>query len=244
MRSVLVRRNHASRRIARRIQDQEFRFRSDGLFNRGGFHAETVFRARLHVNRRAARVLDDVRKAHPIRRGDDHLVACLHQHAHHIEDAVLSADGDDAFLRRVIRAQFALVPRANRFAQRHDSRRRRVLRLIFFDRLDRRLLDVLRSREVRLARAEVGDVHALRFQPVGLGDDRRRRRDLYAIDPFRELHALSLWDRLQPVSSLPSLAQHNLFLRNLWPAAALQRSAAQAHSATHPTARFPGPISS
>src|SRR5271155_68530 len=92
------------------------------------------------------------------------------------------------------------MPRADRFAQRHDSARWRVFRLVALDGCNRSFLDVVWSRKVRLARAKVGDVHALRFQPISFSDDRRCRRDLYAVDAFRKLQCSLLWDRLQPVS--------------------------------------------
>lgn len=53
------------------------------------------------------------------------------------------------------------MPFANRFAQRADSRRGRVFRASLFEGANRGALDVLRSRKVRLAGAEVGQVGAL-----------------------------------------------------------------------------------
>ena len=88
---------------------------------------------------------------------------------------MLAADVDHALFRIVIRPQLALVPRHNRFPQRQDAPRRRVLRVIFLDRVDRRLLDVLRRGKIRLARPEVGDVHALGLQLLGFSDYRRCR---------------------------------------------------------------------
>src|SRR6266700_1588545 len=60
-----------------------------------------------------------------------------------VEDSVLAADVDDAFLRGVVRAKLALVPSANRLAQRQDSPRCRVLRVVLLDGANRGLLDVV-----------------------------------------------------------------------------------------------------
>ncbi len=188
----LIRLHDATGGITRRIQNQQPRFPRDGFLDRRSPDAESVSRPRLHEHWCSARVLHDVGEADPVGRGDDDLVPLLHKDAHDVEDGMLAADAYDALFRFVGRAKLALVPRADGLAQRHDAARRRIFRFVLLDCLDRRLLDVVRRRKVRLAGAEVGDVNTARLQLVGFGDDRRRRRNLDAVNAVRELHAGSL----------------------------------------------------
>jgi hypothetical protein len=83
------------------------------------------------------------------------------------------------------------VPRADRFAQRHDAARSRVLRVVLLDRAHRRFLYVIRRGEVGFARTEVGEVDAAGLELVSLHDDGGCRRDLDAIDAFGEMHGFS-----------------------------------------------------
>ena len=99
-----------------------------------------------------------------------------------VENGVLPANVDHTFFRRVVGAEFAFVPRHNRFAQRHDSAGGRVLGAILFDGFDGGLLNVIGRREVGFSRAEIGDVHALGLELFRGIDDRRGRRDLNAVD--------------------------------------------------------------
>src|SRR5207253_1795545 len=101
---------------------------------------------------------------------------------------MFAANADHAFFCDIRRAEFALMPRADRFAQRHDAARRCVFRLVFLDRLDRGFLDVVRRGKVRLAGAEVRDIHSTRLQLLRFGDHCGGRRNLYAIDTVRKLH--------------------------------------------------------
>ncbi len=123
---VLSRGNNSTRRIAGRIQNQKLCPGSEGSFDRRSLHAEALFRLRLHKDRRSTRILHDVRKAHPVGRGDDDRVSLLNQYAHHVKDGMFAANADHAFFWFEGGAEFALVPCANRFAQRHDTARRRV----------------------------------------------------------------------------------------------------------------------
>src|SRR5215467_14577561 len=105
---------------------------------------------------------------------------------------MLAADVGYAFFRLVAGAEFALVPYADRIAQRHHAGRRRVLRLVLVNRLDGGLLDMVWRREVRLSRAEVGNIHTFGLELIRSGDDGGGRRDLYAVDAVRKLHCFSL----------------------------------------------------
>ena len=172
---VLFRRNHAARRIARRVHDQQFRLWRNRFLDRRSPHRKAVLGVRFDINRRSARVLHDVRKTHPARSRNDDLVALLNQHAYHIEDGVLAAHADDAFRRLERRMQFALVPRADRFTQRRNAPRGRVLRFVFFNRANASFLDAVRRGKVRLARPEVRHVDAFGLQFLRFGKHGSRR---------------------------------------------------------------------
>ncbi len=189
---ALVRRSNATGGIAGRIENKQFRSRCDGFGNVRGANGKAVSSARLHVHGSRAGVLHDVRIADPIWRGNDDFVAGLREHADNVKNGMLAADVGDAFFRFVVGTKFALVPRADCFAQRHYPGRGGVLRLVLVDRFNCGLLDVIRSGEVRLTRAEVGDVHALGLELIRGGNDGGGWRDLYAIDAVRELHGFSL----------------------------------------------------
>ena len=65
----------------------------------------------------------------------------------------------------------------------------RVLGAIFFERLDDGALDVLGRGEIRLAGAEVRDIHALGLQFFGFLQHHHGRRDADAIDAIGELNS-------------------------------------------------------
>ena len=201
----LVRWNHGSGWIARRVGDDHARARSDGLFNRRGSQAEIVFGLRGHKHGLASRVLHDVRVAHPIGRGNDHLVARTHQRAGGVENRVLTAGGHDAFRRLKCRrrAQICRMPVANGLAQRRDSRRRGVLRAIFFERLDGRALDVFRRGKVGLAGAEVDHIHSLGLVLFRLLQHCHGGRDADAVYAIRQVKSFFLHDSCGRFHSCP-----------------------------------------
>ena len=95
---------------------------------------------------------------------------------------MLAADVDDRFFCFVRGAEFALVPGADGFAERHDACGGGVLSFVFVDGFDGGFFDVVGRRKIRLAGTEVGDIHATRFQFVGFRNDRGGGRDLNAVD--------------------------------------------------------------
>ena len=58
------------------------------------------------------------------------------------------------------------MPITDGFTQRHDARSRRVLGAVVLERLDGRLLDVIRGGEVRLAGTEVDDGYAFGLEAL------------------------------------------------------------------------------
>src|SRR5579859_72266 len=84
--------------------------------------------------------------------------------------------------------QFALVPCTDRFAQRPNASRRGVLRLVFVNRSNGCLLNMVWRREVWLAGAKVGHVDAFGFHLFGFGKDGSGWRDLDSVDAVGQLH--------------------------------------------------------
>ena len=179
-------------RIARRIDDQHFRPGSDGASDHVGAEAKPVGRIGHHRHRRCAREENDIRIGDPVGCGNQNFVALFQQRAECIKERVLAADGHDAFRHRVGRAELRRVPFANRIAQRADAARRSVFCAPFLHRADRRALDVFGGWKVRLARTEVGEVHALGAEFFGSRQNSGGRRDGNAVNAGSELHGFEL----------------------------------------------------
>src|SRR6185437_12783883 len=97
-------------------------------------------------------------------------------------DRQLSARREDAFLRRIVRPEVRRVPLDNRLAHLGHAGHRRVAREVLLDRLDRRILNMLGRRKVRLARAKVRKINALRLHLQSLGGNGHRRRNFNAVN--------------------------------------------------------------
>ncbi len=106
----------------------------------------------------------------------------VHQHLQRIEQRQLAARGEDALLNRVVRAEIRRVALHHRLAHRRHPGHRGVAREVLLDGLDRRVLDVLRRREMRLARTEVRKVNALRLHLQRFSGNRHRGRNFDAVD--------------------------------------------------------------
>ena len=133
----------------------------------------------------AARVVDHVLVGHPIRHRDHYLVARIHQRLNQVEDHVLAAHRDHAL-------GWACKPCRNPAACRSQTAffnsavppAAGVLGEILFQRADGRLLDIVRSWEVRLAGPEIDHVHAFAAKPVGFRRYLHRRRHTDGGDSF------------------------------------------------------------
>src|SRR5690606_26213419 len=93
---------------------------------------------------------------------------------------LLAAGADRDLLDRILQVVVALELRTDGLAQRDRARDRRVLRLAAIDRGLRRVLDVARRVEIRLARAEADDFDAGRLHLGDLAGQRIGRRGLDA----------------------------------------------------------------
>ena len=92
----------------------------------------------------------------------------LDQHLDRVKDRELAAGGKHRFIRRIARAEIRRMPLDDRLAHIRNPRNRGISREVSLDSRNRRILDVLRRGEMRLPRAKVHQVHALRAQPRSL----------------------------------------------------------------------------
>ena len=118
----------------------------------------------MHEHAFSAGVIHHVFVCHPERNRDYDLITGVNDGLSEIENHVLAAHRYDAFRRLVIGSEIGFVPLADSFLQLHRSAGGCVLGEVLVERANRRLLDVVRRREVGLARAEVDYIDALRAQ--------------------------------------------------------------------------------
>lgn len=103
----LVGRDDSAAWVIRRIDDEQLRFwRNRVLHHLGGQHKVVRFRADKH--RVSTQEAGNLRKRHPVGRGDQHIVAFVDNRCHRIENPLLAADGDDDLRRLVLGAKVAL----------------------------------------------------------------------------------------------------------------------------------------
>ena len=101
----------------------------------------------------------------------DHLVAGLEQRHRGVVERLLGAGGDDHFFGLDVDAVIEAIALRDGIAQLEDTGGRRVLGEVRIERVVSRLLDVLGRGEVRLAGAEIDDVHTGTAQPLRIGAD-------------------------------------------------------------------------
>src|ERR1051326_2132818 len=97
---------------------------------------------------------------------------------------MLSADRNHGFLALVVGAEVCRMALNDRIAQFRGPRRRCVLGEVRVDCGDGSVLDVLRGGEMRLAYAQVHDIHALLAQFVSLGNHSHSGGGLNASNAF------------------------------------------------------------
>ena len=129
---------------------------------------EPVLGRGLHDHGRCAGELHLLGNGGPVRRVRDDLVAVIEEHHRGVVERLLAARRHDDFLGCERDAVVGAVALADRLPQLEDAGRGRVLREVLVERGVRGVLHVLRRREVRLAGAEIDDVHALAAESIGL----------------------------------------------------------------------------
>ena len=182
---------HGARGIAGRVQDKEFRLRGDGLPDFIGRHLEAVLRPRLHINRHAARQLDDGGIAHPVRGGNDDLVPRVHRAHDIVVQSLLAAVADDDVLRPDGQIVLVAVVPADGLPQLPDARHRRIpAEITVYGRFGR-FTDMLRRGKIRFTHGEARHHNALLFELQGLGVHGQGKRRLDGFDSVRNLHCCS-----------------------------------------------------
>ena len=144
--------------VAGGVEEEPFGFGRDGGLQILGAQLEPVILAAGHEYGRALGQRHDIRVAHPARGGDNHLVARLHGGQHGVENNLLAAGGNDNFFRLVIDAGVAQEFGGNGLAQRRGAGNIGVFGIAGLNRLDGRLLDVLRRVEIRLSGGQANNV--------------------------------------------------------------------------------------
>ena len=99
---------------------------------------------------------------------------------------MLAAHRSNHFLAAVVGSEIPCVPMHDGIAQLGRPRHRRVLGEVTLNGGDRRILDVLRCRKMRLASAKIDHVDALAAQLVSLGHDSHGGGRFNAVDAFSE----------------------------------------------------------
>ena len=172
-------RRHAACGVGGRVDDQQPRPRRDqgeGLLGREG---EAVLLADRHRDRRRAGVFDHraVNRKAGVRIQD--LGAGLAEHQDRHEHGDLAAGHDHHALGRDLDGEALVQIGGHGLAQRQDAVGRRVAVVAVAQGLHRRLDDMLRRREIRLADAEIDDVLAL---PLQFGGARQHGEGVFLAD--------------------------------------------------------------
>ena len=164
-----------SSRVGREIEHQHPRTRRDG----GGevFRAQrkTVLSLGLNRHRNPMRHDDARAVGHIARLVIDHFIARVHQRAQGEIDGFGNAHGDQNLTRRIIAdvKEILDIPR-NRASQCQGAEVRGVGRLAFFQRINRRLANVPRRREIRLAHTQRNHIVAPLHQFKEIANPRTR----------------------------------------------------------------------
>ncbi len=153
-----------ARRVGRGVHQEPLGLRRDRLFKRLGRQLEAVVDRRLGKDRGAAAQRHHLGIAHPVGARDHNLVAGVQRGDEGVEQNLLAAGADDGLLRLVVEIVLALELRRDRFAQRCDAGDRRIFGFAAPDRVDGRVLDVIRRIEIGLAGAQRDHVASFRLK--------------------------------------------------------------------------------
>ena len=149
-------------RVARRVDEEGLGARADGIEQPVEIERPAgVAEAQGHADDPAADDIDRRADIRPHRRRRHHLVVRAEQHLHGLHDRLHAADGDDGALRRDVDAVDPAEVGAERPAQGRDAALVCVEGLSRAQRLDGRLADEVRRRQVALADPERDQVRYL-----------------------------------------------------------------------------------
>ena len=167
-----------ARGVRRRVEQHPFGLRRDRALELRRRQLEAGRHRGLDRHRFAAGKQHHVEIAHPIGRGEDHLVARIERADERIVQHLLAAGADGDLRRLVVEPILALELLDDGVLELGDAVDVGVFRRpAVADRLDRRFLDVVGRVEIGFPSAEADDIAACRFERarlVGDGDGRRR----------------------------------------------------------------------
>ena len=174
-----------TRGVLRRGEQQDLGARRAGRLQLVDRHAEATRFVGRDGNGQTAGQPDRLRIRHPVRPGEQHLVAGVEQGRERVVQGLLGTVGDEHLRSHHRHAEVRRRLVGDRCAQLgQPGRRRVVMEARDSARLFRRFHDVGRRRVVGLARAEADDVLARCLQRLGPRIDRECRRLLYRADPL------------------------------------------------------------
>ncbi len=169
-----------ARWIGRRIENEPFGFVGDRGFQISGLQLEPVFLAGVDTNRCAARQINNIGIADPIRRRNNDLVARVQRRHHRVVDHRLAARCHKALRELIIEVVIAFKLVANCLLQLIDTIDGCVFRFAAADRIHAGFLNVLRRVEIRLAGTKANNITTRSAQSTGLVRDGNGRRRLNA----------------------------------------------------------------
>ena len=174
-------------RVRRRVEQHPFGLRRDRGFELRRRHLEAGRHRGLDRHRLAAGEQHHVGIAHPIRRRDHHLVARVERAHEGVVQHLLAAGADRDLLGAIVEAVLALELLDHGVLQLGDAVDVGVFRRpSAFDRLDRRLLDVVGRVEIRFAGAQPDDIAARRLERARLVGDGNGGRRFDALEGVRK----------------------------------------------------------
>ena len=178
--------HHRARRIRRRIQNDQLRFRRDQPFHHLRGYAKALRLVGFEQHAVAADVAHHVLERDPVRYGQNHFVAVVNQHRDNIEQRMLAAHRGACFLPLVGGTEIGRVTADDGILKFDRATHRRVLRKICVNGRNGRVFNVLRRREVRLASSRIDHVDSLLAQLLRFGHGGHGGGRLDTIDAFRQ----------------------------------------------------------
>ncbi len=184
-----------ARGVGGRAEDEDLDLGGPGPLQILHVQEEALFRGRGHEHGFAVGQEDHVRVAHPVGRGDEHLVAGIQQGHEEVVEHLLAAVGDDDVLLGGLGSVETAVGHGHGPAQSRDAGNRGVAGV---PGVQGRLggLDHVRGRgEVGLAHGQTDDLPSLGLELLGLGVDGQGGRGADARQSLGDVHGSDVLER-------------------------------------------------
>ena len=175
----------AAGRIAGRAEDEQTRLRRNGGLQLLGRHLEVLFETSLHNDGIATSQQHHLGIAHPVRSGNNDLIARIDQCHDGVADALLGTVRNQNLGRGVAQVVLALQLAGDGLTQVGIAGNGRILRVVLVDSQLGGLFDVVGGVEVGLADAHVNHVDALCLHFTTLLRHRQRSRRCQSLKSFR-----------------------------------------------------------